>query len=462
MGGKGRHGNGSGYAKGRGSEGSETMAGKGRRGKGSGYAKDGGSEAVHNPPAEADSSVVPCGQNPAGVFVHKGSLYISESLSDRVVRIQDGRQTIVAGGNGKGRRLDQFDRPYLIFVNDDGVYVADRNNARVQFWSHGATTGETVAGGNGPGHGAHQLNQPTAVAVDGGHIYVADRANHRIMRWAPGSSEGVLVAGGNGFGPGSHQLGSPGTICIAGSVMYIACDSGARVQRWVVGDKTGTTVAGGHGNGSSDQQLYHPFGITLMGSTLLVCDSSNHRVQQWSDQAQEGTARTVCGGFGPGSAPGQLDHPVDCFWDGEFLYVSDFNNACVRSYAKETLDKHAKDSSEEQYRTQCDGKRYTGRVVEWRDRSGYGFVIDDVTERRYMAHNADIANSLVQFGYAVLTEGEHVEYALIRDFKGKWKCDALTAPGGGPVSPDVQAIDMSINSGYPDKYPEYPVIKNDK
>lgn len=76
-----------------------------------------------------------------------------------------------------------------------------------------------------------------------------------------------------------------------------------------------------------------------------------------------------------------------------------------------------------------------------------GFIIDNATGRRYMAHNSDIANSLVCFGYAILTEGENVEYRLLRDIVGKWKCDAVTALGGGPVSPDQQAIDMSINSG---------------
>merc|ERR1711953_669454 len=76
-----------------------------------------------------------------------------------------------------------------------------------------------------------------------------------------------------------------------------------------------------------------------------------------------------------------------------------------------------------------------------------GFIFGELTGHRYMAHNSDIANSLVQFGYAILTEGETVEYYLLRDIVGKWKCDAVTAPGGGPVSTDQQAIDLSINSG---------------
>lgn len=428
------------------------MGGKGKsKGRGAipGYARGRGSAAFHDKNAEVDPTAVPCGENPAGVFKHRGYLYISESQGDRIVRIKDGVRTVVAGGNGKGSRADQFDRPFRIFVNDEGVYVADRNNARVQLWRHGASTGETVAGGNGPGHGDHQLNQPAGVAVENDHVYVADRANHRVMRWSLGAQRGILVAGGNGLGRGAHQLGCPGALCLLNGALYINDESAARIQRWRPDEKQGITVAGGHGNGHGLNQLFHPLGITCMDQTLVVCDSTNYRVQQWDagSCSVENSGRTICGGFGIGSGPGELGHCMDCFWDGETLYVCDWNHACVRTYSKETLERHAQKPFEEQRQTKCDGKRYSGRVVEWRDHGGYGFIIDDATGRRYMAHNCDIANSLVQFGYSILTEGEHVEYSLLCDIVGKWKCDQVTALDGGPVSPDQEAVDMSINSG---------------
>mmetsp|Transcript_2695 Transcript_2695/g.5695 ORF Transcript_2695/g.5695 Transcript_2695/m.5695 type:complete len:491 (+) Transcript_2695:2-1474(+) len=426
------------------------MGGKGRRGIVPGFARGRGSAAFRDPNAEVDPSAVPCGENPAGIFLHRGALYISESVDDRVVCIKDGVRSVVAGGNGKGRRPDQLDRPFRIFVDDEGVYIADRNNARVQLWRHGASSGETVAGGNSPGHGNNQLNQPAGVAVNNNQVYVADRANHRVMRWSRGSLEGVLVAGGNGFGRGSHQLGCPGALCLWNSALYISDESGARVQRWALGDKHGTTVAGGQGNGSNPNQLYHPLGVTLMDEkTLLVCDATNHRVQRWKLGSNEPdfSATTICGGFGIESGPGQLGHCMDCFWDGKKLYVSDWYHACIRTYTEETLECYAKKAWEQQAHTECDGKRYTGRVVEWRDHGGYGFIVDDTTGRRFMAHNSDIANSLVRFGYAILTQGEQVEYYLLRDTVGKWKCDAVTAISGGPVSSEQDAVDMSINSG---------------
>jgi hypothetical protein len=269
------------------------------------------------------------------------------------------------------------------------------------------------------------------------------------MRWTRGSKEGVAVAGGNGFGSDMHQLGCPGALCIVDTALYISDESNARVQCWIPGEKEGRTVAGGHGNGSNAMQLYHPLGICASVNDLLICDSTNHRVQQIGRNSVHGnvSASTVCGGFGIGPGPSELGHPMDCHWDGTSLYVSDWYHACVRTYTQESLKSNSAKPPEDQAQTQCDGKRYTGRVAEWRDHGGYGFVIDDLTGQRFMAHNSDVANSLVKFGYAVLTAGEQVEYFLLRDIVCKWKCDAVTAVGGGPVSPEQHVVDMAINSG---------------
>merc|ERR1712205_134687 len=83
--------------------------------------------------------------------------------------------------------------------------------------------------------------------------------------------------------------------------------------------------------------------------------------------------------------------------DGEKLYVSDWYHACVRTYTREMLSSHAQKDPEGQAQTQISPKRYTGVVVEWRDHGGYGFIVDDLSGKRFMAHNSDITNSLVQY-----------------------------------------------------------------
>jgi len=94
----------------------------------------------------------------------------------------------VAGGNGRGMGANQLNSPASVWVDTYGaIYVADIFNHRIQKFpatSTSATAGTTVAGGNGSGAAANQLSQPYGVIVTGtGAIYVADRNNHRIQKW---------------------------------------------------------------------------------------------------------------------------------------------------------------------------------------------------------------------------------------------------------------------------------------
>ncbi|CAF1483211.1 unnamed protein product, partial [Rotaria sordida] len=44
----------------------------------------------------------------------------------------------VAGGNGSGSELNQFDRPFGLFVDENQtIYVADRSNERIMKWKRG-------------------------------------------------------------------------------------------------------------------------------------------------------------------------------------------------------------------------------------------------------------------------------------------------------------------------------------
>ncbi|CAF1475259.1 unnamed protein product, partial [Adineta steineri] len=142
-----------------------------------------------------------------------GDLYVSDTEKNEVRRWKQGEKegTIVAGGNGKGKHLNQLNHPTHIFVDEDySVYVSDSENHRVMKWVKGAKEGIVVAGGNGQGNSLTQLSYPRGVAVDQlGNVYVADYDNHRVMRWCEGSKEGSIVVGGNGKGEQSNQLFSP-------------------------------------------------------------------------------------------------------------------------------------------------------------------------------------------------------------------------------------------------------------
>ncbi|CAF4915707.1 unnamed protein product, partial [Rotaria magnacalcarata] len=114
-----------------------------------------------------------------------GSIYVIDHGKHEVRRysIGDTEGIVVAGGRGKGNRLDQLAYPYYVFVDrDHSVYVSDHGNHRVMKWKEDAKQGIVVAGGQGSGDDLTQLSNPRGVFVDElNTLYVADGGNHRIM-----------------------------------------------------------------------------------------------------------------------------------------------------------------------------------------------------------------------------------------------------------------------------------------
>jgi sugar lactone lactonase YvrE len=139
-----------------------------------------------------------------------GSLYATDNLKHEVRRYRRGESAgiVVAGGNGRGNRLDQLSLPIYIFVDRNrSVYVSDYNNHRVMKWVEGAKKGIVVAGGQGQGNGLAQLANPSGVVVDQlGTVYVSEEGNHRIMRWVNGATQGSVIVSGNGGGVQSNQF----------------------------------------------------------------------------------------------------------------------------------------------------------------------------------------------------------------------------------------------------------------
>jgi sugar lactone lactonase YvrE len=167
-----------------------------------------------------------------------GYLYVSDCEKHEVRRwkIGDKNGTIVAGGNGKGDRLNQLNGPSFIFVDEDySLYVSDENNHRVMKWIKDASEGIVVAGKNGLGNSLRQLSYPQGVIVDQfGQIYVADSHNHRVMRWCEGDKEGSIVVGGNGKEQSNQLDRSKGLSFDLQGNLYVADRLNNRIQKFEV------------------------------------------------------------------------------------------------------------------------------------------------------------------------------------------------------------------------------------
>ncbi|CAF5142144.1 unnamed protein product, partial [Rotaria sp. Silwood1] len=170
---------------------------------------------------------------------NNSSLYVVDYEKHEVRRykIGDTQGTVVAGGNGKGHRLDQLSYPHYVFVDrDHSVYVSDWENNRVMKWEEGAKQGIVVAGGQGQGNSLTQLNYPQGVVVDQlDTVYVADSHNHRIMRWPKGATQGNVIIGGNGKGAQSNQLDDPAGLSFdRHGNLYVVDYGNHRVQKFSI------------------------------------------------------------------------------------------------------------------------------------------------------------------------------------------------------------------------------------
>lgn len=172
-------------------------------------------------------------------------LYVTDREKHEVKKYKMGSSTgtVVAGGNGRGDRLDQLYEPYFVLVDREySVYVSDTYNHRVVKWKKGANEGIVVAGGRGKGSALTQVSYPEGLFVDDfGRIYVAEggdwlnRGNNRITRWCDGIA--TVIVGGNSMGRRSDQFNVP--VCLSfdrRGNLYVADCWNHRVQRFAIED----------------------------------------------------------------------------------------------------------------------------------------------------------------------------------------------------------------------------------
>ncbi|CAF4080927.1 unnamed protein product [Rotaria sordida] len=83
-------------------------------------------------------------------------------------------------------------------MDDDGFfYVADCDKHEVRQYRMRERQETVVAGENGEGNRLDQLHAPRYVFVDRDHsVYVSDGYNHPVMMWMEGEKQGIVVASG--------------------------------------------------------------------------------------------------------------------------------------------------------------------------------------------------------------------------------------------------------------------------
>jgi len=316
-------------------------------------------------------------QDSSSTFINK--LFINITPTPTTTDLKWKQQaTTIAGGNGRGNQLNQFNAPFGIYVDDQQqtIYVADQRNHRIIKWKFGEKYGEVVAGGNGGGNRIDQLDTPFNVILDRnkksliicdvenrrvvrwslenqndrqiliqdisclglmmnnkGDLFVSDYERNEVKRWKKDEKQGTIAAGGNEKGDKLNQLNSPGFIFVdREDSIYVSDRENNRVMKWLKGAKEGIVVAGAQGRGNSLKQLSVPQGLVVNeNGDVFVADYSNHRVMCWPSDSKEG--RVVVGGNSQGEGSNQLNNPGGLVIDrANNLYVVDTCNHRIQRF----------------------------------------------------------------------------------------------------------------------------------
>lgn len=223
-------------------------------------------------------------------------------------------------GSGSG----QFDTPSGLAVDAGGlVYVADRNNNRIQkFAADGTFLLEWGGLGSGPG----QFNSPRDVAVDAdGFVYVADFLNTRVQKF---KANGAFVLQWGSSGTGNGQFVAPRAIVTdADGFVYVTDDGFAakRVQKFT---SSGAYVTQWGSSGNGDGQFLGPRGLAVDDAgNVYVSDTLNDRIEKFTNT---GTFLGKWGATGTGN--GEFSFPIGIAWGNGCLYVVDSNNSRVQGF----------------------------------------------------------------------------------------------------------------------------------
>ena len=255
-----------------------------------------------------------------------------------VIRTTAGNGNIGDSGDGYAATSAALDSPNGVAVDPAGnIYDADSDSVRMVAASHGTILGQNVTAGNiytvagdgssgysGDGGAATSAETNTvSVATDSaGNLYIADFNNNRIRVVA--ASTGTLF----------------GQSVTAGDIYTVAGN--------------GTAGYSGDGGAATSAELSGPTGVAVdSAGNLYIADASNNRVRVvaastqtlWGQSMTANNIYTIAGVGGAGGFAGdggaatnaKLAYPSNLAFDNwGNLYITDFNNSCIRMIAGST------------------------------------------------------------------------------------------------------------------------------
>lgn len=203
-----------------------------------------------------------------------GSIYVTDTLNNRIQKLAADGSFILAWGNGGSAPGDIFE-PFGIGVDAAGrVYVASATGVQVF-----DADGQFLESWDGAQGDVPPLAGAADVAIDeAGVAWVTDDGLHRVVSFA---ADGTMLGAFGAIGEDAGKLWRPLGVAVDGSgQVYIAEVGGNRVQVFA---QDGTSIGIVPDDASSAAGLSDPSFIALgPDGTLYVADTGNHRVLMFS------------------------------------------------------------------------------------------------------------------------------------------------------------------------------------
>ena len=210
--------------------------------------------------------------NPRGVAITPDNFILVSDDKHKIQKISmDGDRVASVGGRGSGQQ--QFNEPNGIAISPitGQVYIADRNNHRIQVLNPDLTFSRSF-GKKGSAYGRFRNSRDIAIDSQG-LVYVADSWNHRIQKFTP---NGKFVAQFGRYGSDPGQLKFPCGITIDTGDTGLVYVSEAGNDRVSVFTSDGVFVSSFGGSGAN---LYMARGLTFdKEGFLYVCSFGGKRL----------------------------------------------------------------------------------------------------------------------------------------------------------------------------------------
>ncbi len=125
-----------------------------------------------------------------------GNFYISDILDNAIIKLDSTGSEILSIG-GYGWEESAFDEPVSVFTNTLSVYVADKNNDRIQRFDKDLNFLSLYSGRN---NSNIEFGYPTCIVItDIGDLFFLESDNNRILKFNL-TGEFLLEIGGNDAG----------------------------------------------------------------------------------------------------------------------------------------------------------------------------------------------------------------------------------------------------------------------